>query len=109
MHHGAYLGDSMDERRKFDPGLQKVGDLIRKKRKALGHDYRSREKFIDRRSDELFGGKEWISLRHLSNLELGNNWISIEKLLVLADALEEDPVDLFAEIVKTYNDHKNKV
>ena len=108
MHRGAYLGDIMAERREFDPGLQKVGDLIREKRKALGHDYRSREKFIDRRSDELFGGKEWISPRHLANLELGNNWISIEKLMVLAAALEEDPVDLFSEIVEVYNKYKKR-
>lgn len=97
----------MAERKKFDPGLQKVGELIKEKRIALGADYKTREKFIERRSIELFGGADWISLRHLANLELGNNWISIEKLIVLATALEQDPVDLFAEMVDTYNRYKN--
>lgn len=88
MHHGAYFdeGDKMAERQKYDPGLVKIGELITEKRKALGFPYKSRESFIDRRSEELFGGEAWISPRHLANLELGKNWVSIEKLLVLATA-----------------------
>ena len=39
-------------------------------------------------------------------LELGKNWISIEKLIVLAAALEENPVDLFEEIIQTYQKYK---
>ena len=62
----------------------------------------SRERFIDKRSDELFGSDDWISLRHLYNIEHGKNWLSIEMLIALADALEEDPADLFDEIVKIY-------
>ena len=96
----------MAERKQFDPGLKKVGELLQEKRKALGKDYSSRAQFIARRSSELFGDNEWISERHLANLELGNNWISIEKLIVLAAALEEDPVDLFSEIVTVYNTYK---
>ena len=60
---------------------------------------------IDKRSVELFGSSEWISLRHLYNIEHGKNWISIEKLIILADALEENPIDLFAEIVAIYRNH----
>ena len=93
----------MAERKDFNPGLIKVGELLMRKRKALGQYYRSREKFIMLRSDELFGGADWISLRHLSNIELGKNWISIEKLIVLEAALEEDPADLFIEIIEAYN------
>lgn len=93
----------MAERKDYNPGLIKVGELLMSKRKALGQYYRSREKFIMLRSDELFGGENWISLRHLSNIELGKNWISIEKLIVLATALEEDPSDLFVEIIEAYN------
>lgn len=77
------------------------------KRKSLGKQYKSREQFIYNRSDELFGSEDWISLRHLCNIEHGKNWISIEKLIMLADALEENPVDLFAEIVKIYRSSKN--
>ena len=96
----------MAERKKYDPGLVKIGQLLTEKRKALGIEYSTREQFISLRSLELFGGEDWISQRHLSNLELGKNWISIEKLLVLAAALEEDPVDLFSEIIDIYNLYK---
>ena len=96
----------MSERKNYDPGLVKVGELFMKKRMALGHPYQTREGFIDRRSVELFSGETWISLRHLSNLELGKNWPSIVKLIILASALEENPVDLFEEIVSIYQKYK---
>ncbi len=86
--------------------LAKIGKLFEQKRKSLGKQYRSREQFIYNRSAELFGSEDWISLRHLYNLEHGKNWISIEKLIMLADALEEDPVDLFNEIVAIYRSVK---
>ena len=96
----------MSSRKEYDPGLVKIGELLVKKRKALGEAYNSRESFIERRSDEIFNGDTWISPRHLANLELGKNWISIEKLLILSTALEEDPVDLFEEIIRTYQKYK---
>jgi hypothetical protein len=92
----------MAERKKFDKGLINVGDLITNKRKALGSRYSTRSNFIETRSQELFSSEDWISLRHLANIETGKNWISIEKLLLLATALEEDPVDLFEEIITAY-------
>lgn len=96
----------MAERKNYDQGLVKIGELITEKRKALGSAYKSRENFIDRRSEELFGGKAWISPRHLANIEFGKNWISIEKLIILATALEENPVDFFEEIIETYQKYK---
>lgn len=96
----------MSERKEYNPGLVKVGELITKKRKALGYLYKSREDFIERRSEELFGGESWISPRHMANLELGKNWISIEKLILLAAALEENPVNFFEEIIQTYRKYK---
>ena len=101
-----HIYTKMAERNKYDPGLVKVGELLIEKRKSLGSDYSSREGFITKRSKELFGGEDWISIRHLCNIENGKNWISIQKLLVLAAALEEDPVDLFCDIVSTYNENK---
>lgn len=98
----------MSERKIYDPGLARVGELIAEKRKSLGYKYQNRETFIALRSEELFGGEPWISHRHLANLELGKNWISIEKLLLLAAALEETPVDLFEEIIYTYQRFKRK-
>ena len=43
-----------------------------------------------------------MSVRHLANLELGKNWISIEKFIILADALQQEPVSLFKEFIDTY-------
>ena len=97
----------MAEKAGQSEALTKIGELIKQKRKALGKQYQSREKFICNRSDELFGSQDWISLRHLYNIEHGKNWISIEKLIMLADALEENPVDLFDEIVKIYRNSQN--
>ena len=92
----------MAEKTKQSEALTKIGKLFEQKRKALGKQYKSREQFIHNRSSELFGSEDWISLRHLYNIEHGKNWISIEKLIMLADALEEDPGDLFNEIVEIY-------
>lgn len=97
----------MAEKYTTSEALTRIGKLFEQKRKALGKQYRSREKFIYNRSDELFGSEDWISLRHLYNLEHGKNWISIEKLIMLADALEEDPGDLFNEIVNIYRSSQN--
>lgn len=97
----------MAEKTKQSEALTKIGKLFEQKRKALGKQYKSREQFIYNRSDELFGSKDWISLRHLCNIEHGKNWISIEKLIMIADALEEDPGDLFNEIVKIYRSSQN--
>ena len=92
----------MTEKKIKNGALIRIGRLFEQKRKALGKQYNSREQFIHNRSDELFGSEDWLSLRHLYNIEHGKNWISIEKLILLADALEEDPVDLFDEIVAIY-------
>lgn len=92
----------MAERKKDSKALIRIGNLLEVKRKSLGKQYKSREQFIYKRSDELFGSEDWISLRHLCNIEHGKNWLSIEKLILLADALEENPIDLFSEIVTIY-------
>lgn len=92
----------MAERKAYDRKLVEIGELLRAKRVSLGPQYNSRERFIEQRSIELFDNSDWISLRHLSNIELGKNMISLEMLLVLSDALEEDVVSLFSEIVSIY-------
>ena len=92
----------MAEKNTSSEALIRIGERLEQKRKALGKQYKSREQFIRNRSDELFGSKEWISLRHLYNIEHGKNWISIEKFILLADALEGDPAHLFHEIVEIY-------
>ncbi|MFI3165078.1 MAG: helix-turn-helix transcriptional regulator [Bacillota bacterium] len=92
----------MAKRNKFDKKLVKIGELLMKKRQEMGPLYSSREKFITERSKEIFDYQDWISLRHLSNIELGYNWPSIEMLIKLAYALEVDPVDLFVDILTVY-------
>ena len=96
----------MSEKREYNQKLVDIGEALREKRVALGVKYSVRENFIEERSIEIFGGKNWISPRHLANIELGKNWIGLEKLIVLAYALEEDPVDLFAQILDIYNSSK---
>jgi|UniRef100_UPI0040275A2E transcriptional regulator with XRE-family HTH domain len=92
----------MVERKQDDLRLVKIGQLLLEKRKLLGRNYSSREKFIYSRSKELFGGKDWISIRHLTNLELGKNLPSINMLITLSYAYEIDPIELFSEILAVY-------
>ena len=98
----------MAERKKYDPRIVAVGKMITERRKALGKAYRSRDAFIENRSTELFGGNDWISLRHLSSIEEGKNMPSIEMLITLAYALETDPVELFQQIIDILSGKKTK-
>lgn len=102
-----FKGKKMSEKNTKNEALIRIGNLLEQKRKALGPRYKSREQFIYNRSEELFGSKDWISLRHLYNIEHGKNWVSIEKLIMLADALEEDPGELFNEIVTIYRNARD--
>ncbi len=86
----------------YDEKLVKIGELLKSKRLNISKD--SRESFISERSDTLFGSDNWISLRHLANLEEGKNLPSIEMLIKLAAAFETDPVDLFEQIFKILNE-----
>lgn len=45
----------MSEKNIESKALIKIGKLFEQKRKALGKQYKSRERFICNRSDELFG------------------------------------------------------
>lgn len=106
MHHGAYFKVAgMAEKQGYDEKLVKIGRLFTDRRKRLGKLYWNREDFIDLRSQEIFDDKKWISPRHLANVELGKNWISIEKFIWLAYALEVDPVELFAELLQAYEEN----
>ena len=96
---------------KYDERLVRVGEVLRKKRLRLGGRLASsREYFIADRNSKFFGDndKEWISQRHLANIENGYKWIGVEKLLKLAIALEVDPIELFAEIVQAWRGESGK-
>ena len=99
----------MSERKKKDDWIQKTGQMLRDKRMALGKEFKSREFFVEDRSEKLFNYDDWISSRYLASIELGNNQLSIEKLIKLAYALEIDPVELFSEIVRIYQEKKDDV
>lgn len=94
----------MSERIQKETWLKHVGKLIREKRYALGQEFQSREFFVVDRSENLFEYEDWISTRYLASIELGNNQMSIEKLIQIAYALEIEPTDLFAEVVKIYQE-----
>ena len=94
----------MSERIQKEIWLKHVGELIREKRYALGREFQSREFFVADRSENLFQYEDWISTRYLASIELGNNQMSIEKLIQIAYALEIEPSDLFAEVVKIYQE-----
>ena len=95
----------MSERIQKEIWLKHVGELIREKRYALGREFQSREFFVMDRSENLFQYEEWISTRYLASIELGNNQMSIEKLIQIAYALEIDPADLFTDVVKIYQEN----
>ncbi len=99
----------MSERKKKDDWIQKTGQMLRNKRMALGKEFKSREFFVEDRSEKLFDYDDWISSRYLASIELGNNQLSIEKLIKLAYALEIDPVELFAEIVRIYQENQDDI
>jgi transcriptional regulator with XRE-family HTH domain len=97
----------MSERKQKEVWILEVGKLLRKKRLALGKEFKSRDFFVEDRSGNLFDFNDWISSRYLASVELGNNQISLEKLIQLAYALETDPVELFEEILIIYLRFKN--
>ena len=96
----------MSERKKKHGWILKTGQMLREKRIALGKEFKSREFFVEDRSENLFNYEDWISVRYLSSIELGNNQLSIEKLIKLAYALEIDPVELFSNIVQIYQEEQ---
>ncbi len=97
-----HKGDAMSERINKKAWLIRVGQLIREKRLSLGESFRNREFFVEDRSEKLFNYEDWISTRYLASIELGNNQMSIEKLIQLSYALEIDPIELFSDIVNIY-------
>ena len=79
----------MSEKKLFNFRDKKIGNTIRTHRHNLGDGYKTLEAFVYNRATELFDDDQWISVRHLSNIELGKNTLTIDKLITLADALAE--------------------
>lgn len=92
----------MSRRKKYDEKLVSIGEYLRKIRMSLGDSYKNRDDFIETTSKNLFNNEQWISSRHLASIELGHNMISLNLLIKLAYALEMEPIDLFAKIIKIY-------
>lgn len=94
----------MTERKFENNQLRQIGKKIRGYRKDLGGKCLTLEGFVEDRSIILFDCKEWISVRHLSNIERGKSAMSNELLIMLAKALEKDPHEIFEDIVNVYNE-----
>ena len=92
----------MSERKVYNPKLVSIGSIISGKRLCLGEECKTRKGFIEDRSERLFNNEDWISERYLSSIEQGKNIPSFEKFIQLSIALEEDPIDLFSEILNAY-------
>ena len=74
----------------------------KKKREALGKEYKSRAAFIRQMGISLFDDEDWITEKHLGNIERGQNWISFEMFIKLSAALQQEPGELFSEIIQIY-------
>lgn len=92
----------MSIRKKYDKNLIDIGEYIKDRRVSLGEDYKNRDDFIYITSKNLFNNENRISSRHLTNIELGYNMISIDLLIKLAYALEMEPSELFGKILEIY-------
>lgn len=86
--------------RKVENQNKEIGDLIQNYRKQLLDIPRTRQGFIDDRSEKYFDNKEWISEKTLLNYETGKNVPSIQNIKKLAVALEIDPLKLIEEILE---------
>ncbi len=86
--------------RKVENQNKEIGYLIKKYRKQLSDIPRSRQRFIDDRSEKYFDNKEWISEKTLMNYETGKNVPSIQNIKKLAIALEMDALKLIEEILE---------
>jgi len=75
-----------------------LGNKIRELRERLSDINGGMQGFIDYASDNLFGGEEWISLKTLSNYELGKNVPNLSNAKKLSVALQMDLSDFIAEI-----------
>ena len=71
----------MSERKKYDTGSVKVEKMLKEKRRGLGNKYKTREKFIELGSTELFDNNDWISPRHLANIRSGYFLQRLRKIL----------------------------
>ena len=68
----------MSERKKYDPGLVRVGEMLKEKRKALGAEYKTSEHLLN--SEILNYLITATGFLHViwQILNLGKIWISIE-------------------------------
>lgn len=85
--------------RKNETQRRAIGDLIKKHRLYLTDLPRSRQGFIDDRSQKYFNYEDWISEKTLSNYENGKNIPSLENIRNLSIALEIDELEFVKEIL----------
>ncbi|MBC1470764.1 MULTISPECIES: helix-turn-helix domain-containing protein [Listeria] len=78
---------------------QEIGNLLKSYRMKLTDIPRSRQNFINDRSEKYFGYEEWISEKTLMNYETGKNIPSLQSLKKLSIALEVDLLEFLSEIM----------
>ncbi|WP_434109451.1 helix-turn-helix transcriptional regulator [Enterococcus faecalis] len=79
---------------------KEIGQLLKGLRLALNDIDKTRQAFIDDRSEKFFDNSDWISEKTLQNYENGKNIPTIPNLLKLAVALEIDERELLIKIKK---------
>lgn len=84
--------------RKKENQNKELGQLLKGLRLDLNDIKKTRQAFIDDRSEKFFDNIEWISEKTLQNYENGKNIPTIPNLLKLAVALEIDDTELFKKI-----------
>ena len=85
--------------RKNETQHREIGNLIRKHRASLTDLPKSRQGFIEDRSQKFFDCDDWISENTLCNYENGKNIPSLENIRNLSIALEIDELELVKEIL----------
>ena len=87
----------MTIKRKYDPASE-LGKKIQELRERLTDIKGGRQCFIDYASANFFGNEDWISVKTLTNYELGKNVPSLANAKKLSIALQIDFLDFILEI-----------
>lgn len=88
----------MTVRKKITERDRKIGAVFEKYRKELSLKKNSREFFIEDRINFGLLPEDWLSVKSLTNFELGKNFPSYATLKMLAVAYEIEFLDLIKEI-----------
>lgn len=86
--------------RKKTNQTKEVGKLIKEYRLKITDVPKSRQAFIDDRSEKYFDNEEWMSEKTLMNYETGKNVPALKNIKKLSIALEVDALELVSKILE---------